>query len=410
MITKQTYCLLLPIIFLFCCQSVALSQLRAKKNGNDPVIDSLDKRTKELQFRITVLQEKRNLEYFNVRRELDHTLFLKTYEECINNEELDKAKMLVELNLERAEFRNDGMSRDFYQEYKKRIYNQIKRQRIYYQRLFEKEKTFKKNLNICLKEGTIESYERAIHMIDLSIKYARENQFIETEKYLQKYRNQVTARILDYHSPYDLDKLSTNDAAFEKIFNMLVSADSLEQIKKAEGLVEDCIAYNEGMGNEIDTLYYFKKKLRVASSISDLNDRTGNQDLKNMTDQAVVARLDSLNPRGVYKWHDFIVIINEFNPTYHSYNLKKGEAILESDKMLFNYIRKQEIAKIKGDYRIHGTKFIPFKDGNELAEFIYNQDTKRWQYMICYELIENTYLTGEIRKYMPPIVFGQEEN
>jgi hypothetical protein len=155
MITKQTYCLLLPIIFLFCCQSVALSQLRAKKNGNDPVIDSLDKRTKELQFRITVLQEKRNLEYFNVRRELDHTLFLKTYEECINNEELDKAKMLVELNLERAEFRNDGMSRDFYQEYKKRIYNQIKRQRIYYQRLFEKEKTFKKNLNICLKEGTI---------------------------------------------------------------------------------------------------------------------------------------------------------------------------------------------------------------------------------------------------------------
>jgi hypothetical protein len=90
--------------------------------------------------------------------------------------------------------------------------------------------------------------------------------------------------------------------------------------------------------------------------------------------------------------------------------LKKGEAILESDKMLFNYIRKQEIAKIKGDYRIHGTKFIPFKDGNELAEFIYNQDTKRWQYMICYELIENTYLTGEIRKYMPPIVFGQEEN
>lgn len=377
---------------------------------NVQVIDSLDRRIRHLQLRIPGLQNKRNLEYYNVKRELDHTLFQKSYEEYIHNEELDKAKSLVEHNLERAEFRNDGMSRDFYHDYKKRINYQIKQQRIYYQQLFVKEKTFRKHLNAYLKEGTMESYDKAVRMVDLSLKYARENQFTETEKYLLKYRNQVNAQILDHHSSFDLDKLFANPAAFDKVFNMLISADSLEQIKEARELIDLCYEYNLNMGAEIDTLFYFKKRLMVASSIADYNDRIGNQNLLNMTDQAIVARLDSLNRRGVYKWHDFIVIINEFNPKYGSYNLKKGEAIMESDKILFNYIRQQQIAKIKGEYRIHGTKFIPFKDGNRMEEFIYNHDTRSWQYMICYELIENNYFTGEIRKYMPPIVFSQEQN
>lgn len=398
------------VTFLFGCHAEAYTQFRDKKNSSDQIIDSLDNRIKELQSRIPGLHEKRNLEYFNIKRELDHTIFLKSYEEYLKHEELYKAKSLVEEKLQRAEFRCDGLSRDFYQEYKKRIYSQIKQQKIYYQHLFEKEKAFKKHLNLYLKEGTHESLERAIRMIDLSIKYASENQFSETEKYLHKYRNYVSALILDLHSPFDLDKLSSNSAAFEKAFNELVSADSLEQIKKAEELTEQCYTYNLKMGNEIDTLYYFKKKLMVASSVADYNDRIGKQDLQDITDQAVVARLDSLNPRGVYKWHEFIVIINEFTPKYGSHNLKKGEAVMESDKMLFNYIRRQEIAKIKGDYKIHGTKFIPYKDGNKMEEFIYNYDTRRWQYMICYEMIENTYFTGEIRKYMPPIVFSQEEN
>ena len=410
MIEKKAYYWFILLILLFCPQTVTYSQYKSKINSNDLIIDSLCRRINELQLRIPGLKEKRNLEYHNVNRELDHTLFLKAYEEYIHIEELDKAKDLAEHELERAEFRNDGMSKDFYSEYKKRIYYKIKQQRIYYQQLFEKEKTFKKNLKVYLKEGTMETFERAIRMIDLSLKYARENQFTETEKYLLKYRNEVDARILDHHSSYDLDKLSSNPAAFEKVFHTLVSADSLKQIKKAEELIEHCYEYNLNMGNEIDTLYYFKKRLMVASFIADYNDRIGNQNLYNITDQAVVAKLDSLNPRGVYKWHDFIVIINEINPKYDSYNLKKGEAIMESDKMLFNYIRIQQIARIKGDYKIHGTKFIPYKDGHKMEEFIYNQDTRCWQYMICYEIIENDYFTGEIRKYMPPIVFNQEEN
>ncbi len=410
MIYKQIYCWVIILILLSCFKSATFSQYRGKKNSNVQVIDSLQRRLNELQSIIAGLQEKRNLEFFNVKRELDHTLFLKVYEGYIINEELDEAKSLVEQKLGRAEYLNDGISTDFYREYKKRIYDQIKQQRIYYQQLFEKEKNFRKNLNVYLKEGTPDSYDRATRMINLSLKYARENQLTETEKYLLKYRNQVNARILDYHSQFDLDKLSGNRPAFEKVFNTLVTADSLEQIKKAEELIEHCYTYNVNMGNLIDTLYYFKKRLMIASYIADFNDRTGYQDLQDITDQAVVGRLDSLNPRGVYKWHDFIVIINEFVPKYGSYNLKKGEAIMESDRMLFNYIRKQEIAKVKGDYRIHGTKFIPYKEGNKLEEFIYNRDTKRWQYMICYEMIENTYFTGEIRKYMPPIVFNQEEN
>ena len=83
---------------------------------------------------------------------------------------------------------------------------------------------------------------------------------------------------------------------------------------------------------------------------------------------------------------------------------------MASDKLLFTYIRRQEIAKLKSDYKIRGTKFIPYKDGNQVEEFFYNQETKRWQYMICYETIENDYFTAEVRKYMPPLIFVQEEN
>ena len=148
MIRIKTYYWLIVIIFLFCFQSETFAQYRGKKNSNDRIIDSLDHRINELQSRIPGLHEKRNLEYFNVKRELDHTSFLRIYEEYINNEELEKAKSLVEQKLERAEFRNDGMSKDFYGEYKKQIYNQIKQQKIYYQKIFEKEKAFKKNLNL----------------------------------------------------------------------------------------------------------------------------------------------------------------------------------------------------------------------------------------------------------------------
>ena len=407
---KQTYTCFFVIFMIFFITEALHAQTRTKRGDNNALIDSLDRRITDLRNRMPWLEKKRNLEFFNTKRELDHTLFCKAYIEFLGNEDLDKAKSLVEKELKEAEFRNDGMSIDFYRGYKKRIYDQIKQQKMHYQALFAKEKTFSKSLHPYLKAGTMDSYERAMRMINLSLKYAGENQLTETEKYLIKYKRYVNALIFDLNSPFDLKKISTNPSAFDKVFYPLVSSDSLTQIRKAGELIEHCYAYNLEMGIAIDTLYYLKKRLVVSAAIADYNDRLGDYDLKNIADQAVVARLDTLNPQGVYKWHDFIVIINEINPKYGSFNLKKGEAIMASDKLLFTYIRRQEIAKLKSDYKIRGTKFIPYKDGNQVEEFFYNQETKRWQYMICYETIENDYFTAEVRKYMPPLIFVQEEN
>lgn len=407
---KRIYTCLFVVFTIFFITEVLHSQTRMKKGDYNALIDSLDRRITDLRNRMPWLEKKRNLEFFNTKRELDHTLFCKAYNEYLHNEELDKAKSLVETRLEESEFKNDGLSIDFYRAYKKRIYDQIKQQRMHYQALFEKEKTFSKSLHTYLKTGTMESYERAMRMIDLSLKYAGENQLTEAEKYLRKYKSYVNALIFDLNSSFDLSKISSNQAAFDKVFYPLVSSDSLEQIRKAGELIEHCCVYLMKTGADVDTLFYLKRKLVVSAAIADYNDRIGDYDLKNIADQAVVARLDTLNPEGVYKWHDFIVIINEINPKYGSFNLKKGEAIMASDKLLFTYIRRQEIAKLKSDYKIRGTKFIPYKDGNQVEEFIYNHETKRWQYMICYETIENDYFTAEVRKYMPPLIFVQEEN
>ncbi len=281
---------------------------------------------------------------------------------------------------------------------------------MHYQQLFEKEKSFHKNLDLYIKEGTIESLEHAKRIIELSIKYAKENQLVSAEKYLQKYNLYVEALIFDYHSPWDLDKLTGNPAAFDKEFLSLVSSDSLRQIHEAETLVKSCYSYALGSNSEIDTLSYQKKRLLIASALSDYNDRSGNHSTTTSSDQLVIASLDSLNPRGVYKWHDYIVVINEFVPKYSAPSLKKGEAIMESDKKLFTYIKKQEIAKVKDSYKIKGTKFLPFKTEGKLQEFVYNHETSLWQYMVCYEVIENSYFTSEVRKYMPPLIFKQEEN
>lgn len=406
-------CFILYLILFVIVFGLSLNSFAQYKAGRDNyvfTIDSLTKRIDHLQSAIPKLQESRNLQFHNTKRELDHTIFLKSYYEYLGDEELDQAKSIVEKRLERAEYRNDGLSIAFYNKYKKNIYDQIKYQRMYYQQLFEKEKVFKKNFDSYLKDGTMDSYHRARRMTVLSIKYAKENQLTETEKYLHKYQIYLDAVIFDYNSQFDLEKLSGNPDAFNKVFLPLVSADSLDQIKKAEELVNHCYAYTSGLTRNFDTLFYRKNRLLVASAISDYYDRAGNRYTGNNSDQMVVARIDTLNPQGVYKWHNFIVVINEFNPKYTAPNLKKGEAIMESDKKLFDYIRRQRIARISNTYKVYGTKFLPFKNGDKIEEYLYNSDTKQWQYMICYETIEDSNFTASVRKYMPPLLFKQEND
>jgi hypothetical protein len=136
------------------------SQDKSLEPKTTAFFDSLDNRIEGLQKQIPRLKQSHDISLFNVQRELDMALFIKAYEEYVVEEELFKAKDLVESRIERAEFRKDPFSVDFYKGYKDKVYNQIKYQRMHYQVLFEKEKNFRKEFNTVTKTKQSSGKER----------------------------------------------------------------------------------------------------------------------------------------------------------------------------------------------------------------------------------------------------------
>ena len=64
-----------------------------------------------------------------------------------------------------------------------------------------------------------------------------------------KYTSPFTkALIFDVESAYDLAELTNNAKSFEKVFQPLVSSDSLEGIKEAENLLAHCMNYGRLTG------------------------------------------------------------------------------------------------------------------------------------------------------------------
>ncbi|NJK85156.1 MAG: hypothetical protein HC906_03515 [Bacteroidales bacterium] len=133
-------------MFLFGATFSSFSQNKTRKDPFYRTIDSLDIKIKQLQAQIPRLQEGKSLNYYNIKRELDQTLFLKNYEELVHDENLQKAKEIIEERLKRAEFRRDENSMDYYGRYLKVINSEIKNQRIHYQEIFKKESFYKKEL------------------------------------------------------------------------------------------------------------------------------------------------------------------------------------------------------------------------------------------------------------------------
>ena len=157
------------------------------ERGSAAFFDSLDNRIDYLQKQIPRLKQPRDVAYYNLQRELDLTLFARTCEEFIRDEDLDNAKNLVESRLERAEFRRDQYSIEYYKQYKDDINTLIKQQRIHYQTLFSKEKNFRKEFDRLAELGIQDSYQKTVRMVNLALKYASENNLTETVKYLETY-------------------------------------------------------------------------------------------------------------------------------------------------------------------------------------------------------------------------------
>ena len=386
-----------------------LSQDKSLEPKSTAFFDSLDNRIEGLQQQIPRLKQSHDISLFNVQRELDMALFMKAYEEYVVEEDLFKAKDLVESRLERAKFRKDSYAVDFYNSYKDKVYNQIKNQRMHYQALFEKEKNFRKEFNAITREETVEAYKKAQQMVGLALKYAEENNFTEAAKGLRNYSVFCEAKLYDFQSPYDLNELTQNEKNFEKVFLPLIESDSIATIKEAEKLVGYCIQYSDFLKTPLTQEYFEQQKLAVATAISDLLDKQGTgSGLKELTDQSLLARLDSLNPSGVYKWHEYVIVISEFTPASGFENVKKGEAIINADNVLAAYLKKNKLCKSVEDLKFGYSYIIPYKSNNKTSSFLYHPDLQKWQYIACYTLINNPSYTREIIRYMPPILFENE--
>jgi hypothetical protein len=372
--------------------------------------DSLDNRIAALQQQIPRLKQSHDISLFHIQREIDHSLFIKAYEEFVLEEDLFRAKDLVETRLERARFRKDQYSIDFYNRYKDKVYDQIKYQRMHYQALFEKEKNFRKEFFAMVKDETAEAYLRAQRMTDMAMKYAEENNFTETARSLKNYRIYTEARLFDIHSSYDLEEMTGNQKAFEKVFLPMIESDSLKVIKEADQLVDYCIQYAGFLHTPVTVDYFSQQKLAAATALADLLDRQGaGSDLGKLTSQAVLARLDSLNPRGVYKWHEYVVVIAEFSPSSGFENVKKGEAIINADNVLASYLLKNKLCKNKEELKFGYSYIIPYQSDNKTTSFIYHPGSQKWQYIACYTVINNRDYMREVSRYMPPLVFLGEE-
>ncbi|NJM16955.1 MAG: hypothetical protein HC896_17670 [Bacteroidales bacterium] len=321
---------------VFFCAS---SQKKIVYEPDGPTIDSLELKIKRLEAELPKLEQARAPSLFFTRRELDLTRFALAYEHYCFNEELDLAKEQIEDRLKKAEKRKDNYSLTFYNEMKHRVTRDIKIQRIKYQALFEKEKNFKKEFYSYVKQENIEAYTRAKRMTELALNHAMEQQLDNTVDFLNRYKSYIDAIIFDHESDYDLYKLTRFESAFKDIFVPLIGSDSLDAINEAENLVEYCYHYAQNTKSLLDTVYFARQRIAVATATSDYIARQGiNEELARLTDKAIEIKPDSVNPIGVYKWKEYIVVIDTFTPTTSLGAIKRGEAQLRADRVLSRYL------------------------------------------------------------------------
>jgi len=245
--------------------------------------------------------------------------------------------------------------------------------------------------------------------VGLAIKYAQENNLTETISYLETYQLFARAMTFDAESAYDLAELTGNAKSFENVFMPLITSDSIQHIEKAQLLLDHCINYGRLTGSPLDGEYFRKQELALTSALSDLLEREGREkELAHYTDQSVIAQHDTLNPCGVFKWHEQIIIIDEFLPSSVMESVKKGEAIMHADKMLATYLQKNKLCQSIKDLKFGYAFIIPYQSNARNAPFYYNTASRKWQYIACYTIVVSQSYTQEVSKFMPPLFFEDE--
>jgi hypothetical protein len=406
----KTVILLFAALTVLPCIS-AVAQQPVNQPAPVSFTDSINDRITYLKQQVDRFRQNRDVKYLNFQRELDHSLFIKEFHGLVMDENLEQAKQLVQDHIKKSDFTKDLASVNFYRQHEEKIYTLIKDQRMHYQQLFVKDKNFKKEFDAVIEPHTLAAFQKAQRMVNLAIKYASENNLDETVKSLELYESFINALIFDFQSDYDLAVLTNSAKGFEKVFQPLVVTDSLQSMKEAEKLLAHCMNYGKLTGSSLNEEFFKKHQMALTSAISDLLDRMGReQDLARYTDQSVVAKFDSLNPCGVFKWHNQIVVIDEFKPGSSMENVKKGEAIIHADKMLSTYLQKNKLCSSVNDLKFGYAFIIPFQSNAGNTAFFYNSASDKWQFIACYTVIVNKDYTDQISKFMPPLFFEEEMN
>ncbi len=394
-------------ISLFLFLSISLfSQEKYYDIETRTLLDSLDKRILDLNKKIQNFGGNRDATYFYSKRELDMTIFLREYEELIFDENLLQAQRLIESRVKTSEKRSDKFAVDYYLGYKTMLTKLRSSKRAHYQKLFAKEKTFKKEYDKYIKPGDEFAYVKALRMLELAINFALEMGLNETLDYLVRYENYTRALLMDLNSNYELDKLTSTESSFQKVFNVLLESDSLDILIQAQELVNSCSNYSAKALSNLDTNYFAMQRIVVANAMADWNERQGiSTELSSLTGQAVVARRDSLNREGIYQWNDLIVVIGSVNFDSKSENVMRGEAIIAADRRLYNYIRINKVANVNRKMELGKTYLLPIEDKDKVGYFRFDHDKNAWQYMVAYSIVINKKTTEEIGRFLPPLQF-----
>jgi hypothetical protein len=328
----------------------------------------------------------------------------------VYDENLVAAQQLIKSRINTSEKRSDTYATKFYKSYQTKLTRLRGEKRTHYQTLFEKEKNFKKEYKTYIKAGDEYSLIRAGRMVNLAIKYAQEQNLEPVLIFLYKYQNLNKALIYDLNTSHDLSKLTNKKKDFLKTLETLLEDDSLEVIQQGVELVNQCYYYSSLTACKLDTVFFSGQRIVAANAIADWNERQGmSAELSKLTGESVIARLDSLNREGIYKWKDMILVIGTVKFSSKSEMVKRGEAIIDADKTILNYIRVNKVAKVKENKTQSGkTYMVPYITEKEKTYYMFDIQKKEWQYMICYKNVINPTITEKMSRFLPPLQFKEE--
>jgi hypothetical protein len=369
--------------------------------------DSIDNRISSLQQQIPLLKQSRDVSYYNLQRELDFAIFTKEYETLIMNEDLEGAKNLAGESLLKAEAKKDRYAGDYYSKYLDKANYQLKLRLQYYQELLSGESKFMRTYNEMTGPGTADSYLKARHLTEMAIKYALEYKNVDATSFLNRYLNKTDAVLYDLNTDYDLRKITGDKKRFSSVFVPMIGSDSINIINEAGNLLAMCRYFSGLILTDLDSAFLHQQSILLANALSDVLAREGKEkDIEKYTSKAIKARSDTLNPTGVFKWNDYIVVIDEFSPRSGFTNVRNGEAVIQADMMLSTFLVKNRLCRDDQNLSFGYTYVIPYssKDG----PFIFNQLTGKWQYMVCYTVVIDDEFTEKAARLMPPMLFAPE--